>query len=185
MIITMIDKEKIVGFRQRWGITTSDEEEFLKFRDRLLNKISTLERALRARDNLAILDYTPSAEFLHAYANISGLLIYESHEKFRHSFAKALNHSTLSNLLSELQLILWSLLEIRDRKNAVWLAELIISLIRLSPGIENQVLITTDDILIYPAGAKLLDENIIDETLQWLEGYPEVGKHFHESLKIY
>ncbi len=38
-------------------------------------------------------------------------------------------------------------------------------------------------VLFYPAGAKLLDQAVIDPVLDWLKEYPEVAKHFEQALQ--
>ena len=38
---------------------------------------------------------------------------------------------------------------------------------------------------VYPAGAKLLDENLVNQNLEWLQDYPESLKAFEQALSIY
>jgi hypothetical protein len=44
---------------------------------------------------------------------------------------------------------------------------------------------TQDEIIIYPAGADLLDEDLINGNLLWLQEYPESLKALEQSLSIY
>lgn len=57
--------------------------------------------------------------------------------------------------------------------------------IALTPGIEIEIVGDGEDYHIIPAGAKILDRKLVDEVLQWLEGYPLAKVPFEEALRIY
>ncbi len=44
---------------------------------------------------------------------------------------------------------------------------------------------TKDTFIIYPAGVKLLDENVVNEVIDYLNDYPLVQKHFMSALQKY
>ena len=54
-----------------------------------------------------------------------------------------------------------------------------------SPYIGIEVAISGRTVTLYPAGAKILDENVINQDLIWLEGYPEPAKFFQKALDTY
>jgi hypothetical protein len=57
--------------------------------------------------------------------------------------------------------------------------------LKLSPIITIRLVKRKNEVLVYPGGAKLLDEALVNDNLIWLEDYPAVLKHFEEALKIY
>jgi hypothetical protein len=55
----------------------------------------------------------------------------------------------------------------------------------LSPGISIRLVNNGKRATIFPSGAKLLDEGVIDANLIWLTRYPDVLKAFQEALRLY
>jgi hypothetical protein len=55
----------------------------------------------------------------------------------------------------------------------------------LSPRIALHIVRTADSAAVYPGGAKLLDEKLIDGSLAWLEHHPSALKAFHGALAIH
>jgi len=58
-------------------------------------------------------------------------------------------------------------------------------LVGISPSAQIRLSTTQKGVAIYPAGAKLLDEGLVNDNISWLEGYPESLKAFEQSLSIY
>jgi hypothetical protein len=54
-----------------------------------------------------------------------------------------------------------------------------------SPGVPVRLVHQHGKATVYPMGAQLLDEAVIDDNLAWLESYPEAAKPFQAALKIY
>ncbi len=54
-----------------------------------------------------------------------------------------------------------------------------------SPLIHLEVIKQDNHVTIFPAGAKLLDERVVKDTLVWLEKHPKVADHFQNALTIY
>jgi len=93
--------------------------------------------------------------------------------------------ATLDDILEAVQFVLWTM---EDLPNPRYLTELCQSLSKAldaSPGIPVRLVLQNDTATLYPLGAKLLDEAVVDDNLVWLENYPEAAKPFQEALKIY
>jgi hypothetical protein len=55
----------------------------------------------------------------------------------------------------------------------------------LTPTVGIRIVDAAGEITVYPAGAKLLDDRIINDVLVWLEPWPEVESQFRAALTIY
>jgi len=56
---------------------------------------------------------------------------------------------------------------------------------KTAPLINVEVIKRKSGTLLYPAGAKLLDEAVVNEVLLWLENYPASLKPFEQALALY
>jgi hypothetical protein len=54
-----------------------------------------------------------------------------------------------------------------------------------TPSLQLRVSKTKQGIVTYPAGAKLLDDSLINDNLVWLQDYPESLNAFEQALSIY
>ncbi|HET9283948.1 MAG TPA: hypothetical protein VFR24_18525 [Candidatus Angelobacter sp.] len=175
----MINKKKVDNFYQKWGIEIPTQVDFKALQVRVLNCV--------VEDLSSIAGYN---DFKAACGRVMGIPREDMNAvrgdvnfpEFLYTAIKS--QQTVPALMHSLQLLLWSLLESNYRTSAEKLARHLTTILAFSPGVEADILIA-DDITIYPAGAKLLDDKAVKETLEWLSQYPHVGKHFLESLKIY
>ena len=55
----------------------------------------------------------------------------------------------------------------------------------ISPNVTVRVSYNNGVASLVPAGARELDEALINENLEWLDNYPEASKQFDAALKIY
>jgi len=52
-------------------------------------------------------------------------------------------------------------------------------------NINIRVAIYNEKVLLYPKGARLLDDRLVNDNLIWLENYPKVLEHFESALNQY
>ena len=57
--------------------------------------------------------------------------------------------------------------------------------IEFTPQIELEIVKVGNRITLYPAGAKLLDDKVVNQTLGWLEPHPNVLKLYEKALVSY
>jgi hypothetical protein len=175
----MVGKEKIASFRKRWGLGTTDQEEVEKLKNRIVDQINEDIGSI-ARD----------AGFIKSYAQLLGKPRQRVNSALGTwelgAFATGIGAQiSYAELMESAQILIWALWESGHGTQAKQFAANLCHLMELSPGFDANVLISKSEITIYPAGAKLLDESLVEEVLEWLEGYSSVGKHFYEALKIY
>ena len=58
-------------------------------------------------------------------------------------------------------------------------------LLSATPSIQIRLSKTKKGIVVYPAGAKVLDDSLVNDNLIWLQDYPESLKAFEQALSIY
>lgn len=166
----MIDKERIRTFRQRWRIDVSREEDF---------------RSLRARI-VALIDkhLGPLAEFNDLkteYAFLSG----GPNSSLRQLSAVIEAAKNVVEIVHRIQPLLWALFRSGYAGRAASLSNDLRVAFALSPSLDIVLLGREDGFMMYPSGAELLDQQLVEETLDWLAAYPEVEKPFHEALRMY
>jgi hypothetical protein len=186
-------QSRIREFNKRWNVILDETEEFEKFRHRILAVIDNvvgryilqnvgISRAFafalgdKQTPGSAIGDHLFSEELLTSLKgkNLTDNTVYQILS------AK----SDLPSLVQALQTLFW-VLEEKDCPELTKLANAVQIAVDYSPGINLQVARKNNQVLLYPAGAKLLEEKIVNETLMWLADYPNVAKHFEEALRIY
>ena len=177
---TVINRKKVDSFYQKWGIEVPTKVDFETFQIRIL-ECAIDDLSSIARDS----------SFKAAYARIVGVRRAEL-DAMRNGgnipeflYAVIEKSKTVPMLMHSLQLFLWSMLEAGYSQTAAGFARHLATILAVSPGADAEIIIESNDITIYPTGAKLLDDKAVKETIEWLAKYPEVGKHFLESLKIY
>ena len=57
--------------------------------------------------------------------------------------------------------------------------------IKMSPGAPLAMTLTGDTALLYPRGAKFLDEGLVNDNLKWLGAHESAAKHFGKALSFY
>ena len=57
--------------------------------------------------------------------------------------------------------------------------------LKFTPEIELEVVKTGNRVTLYPAGARLLDDKAVNQTLGWLETHPNVLQAFEKALTMY
>lgn len=92
--------------------------------------------------------------------------------------------SNLVQLVTALE-VLFCLLEKHKHPQLIELAEQIREVGKLTPSAGFNVVMCGTSVTLYPLGAELLDEGIVNEVLGWLQRYPNVAKHFENALQTY
>jgi hypothetical protein len=177
----MKEKERITTFWKRWNHEPSDKETFFRFRARV-NEV--------ARDTWDK-NFKYSASLTEAFAFYSGTtyIYHGSDDNYyeRSPLAEMLGKAaTLYPVVEAIQFLLWTLAshpvhvkqlkECCDRLNKV---------LDITPNVPVQVIFNGTEAVLYPTGAELLDEAVIESNLIWLGDYPTVLKPFEDALKIY
>lgn len=173
----MYSGEQLRAFRKHWNHTPNDSKELSRFRTRVQE---VLQDAWAA-------SFQVSDQIRKKFALVSGTpyLPYDKREyAYTDLYETLRGDSTLYETIEAIQFVLWTLqgdrperlTEVCERLNGVFDA---------SPGIPVRLVYQSGKATLYPLGAQLLDEAVIDDNLAWLESYPEAAKPFQSALKIY
>ena len=185
---------KVRNFYKRWNIVYDENKRFTDFKNRAL---STIDDAL---GELFLSDENLEQTFLKLIAKpfskakiqtglsiiSSGMLEIMSRKEIK--FNDSLVYKFLSEenafieFIQYLQLIFWLDLN-SEVKNKLYLGfkeDIELSLLDIQIKI-----IKGDNIIFYPNGAKLLDEKVVNDVLDWLISYPKVLKGFKSALEKY
>jgi len=181
---------KIKNFYKRWNITYDEGRKFIDFKNRALSTIDDVLGELFLSDtNLEqtflklIAKHYPHSKS-GPFQDINKFKEIVSQKKFENSavykvisgennfveFIKFLEVLFLLNLPSEVKDGLYFSL-----KEDIKLSLLDIQIKRIKK----------DNTIFYPKGAKLLDEKIVNDVLDWLVLYPKVQKSFKSALEKY
>ena len=181
---------KIKNFYKRWNIVYDEDKKFMDFKNRALSTIDdTLGELFLSDNNLErrflklIAKHFPQSK-IGGFQNISKTLENINVKEFKNcpiykviseendfvEFIKCLQSLFYLGLDSEIEGELYL-----GFKEDIELSLLDIQIKRIKG----------DNIIFYPKGAKLLDEKVVNDVLDWLISYPEVQKNFKAALEKY
>lgn len=179
--------KKMQEFDKRWNIDINSVNEFEQFKNRLINKIRPL--LTRLSNNNEVVELFHSIHGLRMKVdnvfNINSL--YEEAKEdygLNKYFINSNNLLELTRFLYSLFIVLNSLDLIVENAELFIAVENALNFSR-NPLISISMDINTAEVTIYPSGAKILDDEVVNVALNWLTYYPEVSKIFNQSLKDY
>jgi len=177
-------------FDKQWGLESDESLEFNKFRNRVLKVVDEsvgvyiLSRPEITGEFAFLLGVEyPTTSGIGVDADLDSLLL---GVKFKDNivYKQIAQASSSSRLAKAIQNLFWAL----EKYNCPQIEQLVEGLreaIELSPTVHLRIARRGKTVTLYQGEVKLLDEKVIDETLAWLEAYPNVAKHLEEALRIY
>ena len=190
----MIISCKIKNFQKRWNIVYDEDKRFTDFKNRALSTIDdTLGELFLSDENLEriflklIAKPFSKAKMQTGLSAISGVML-EIMSRKEVKFKDSLVYEFLSEendfveFIKCLQSLFWLGLdsEIEEELYLGFKEDIKLSLLDIQ--IKRM---KGDNIIFYPNGAKLLDEKVINDVLDWLTLYPKVQKSFKFALEKY
>ncbi len=186
----MVNQERCESFYNRWHIQLDDaEREFTRFKHRLVAvlsdqlSVSTLTASAFNDRFCFLLGVQPAHDWnslvdnfdlSSKMANFRKLGIHRSIEE----------SENLTEIAEVLQVLFWALEEVApDLLDSI--VEGVQEALNHSHAIGIVLVYHEGKVSLYPAGARELDQALVEQTLIWLDRYPEVAKHFHTALQIY
>jgi hypothetical protein len=160
---------------KRWNIDYSTDESFEQFKYRMSNYLNGIFLSKSEADDYNFLIGSRIAVSKNQYGHygdvwLSDILI------LKVGFTEYINRlQTLFELYTRLE----------KEAEKEFLCGAVETCLRYSPDIGISLHKGQETVTLYPKGAELLDEGIINKTLSWLETHPEVLKHFDVALKLY
>lgn len=182
----MTDIKRLHAFQRRWNIQWDDATELNKFRNRIIaNTSATFARyqpdLWQVDKRFSFLVGEPSRESALAMLNS---FPYDDEFTTTQIYESVVKAENLTQIAGAIQSLLWAIENASPRV----LDDLLMALreaIEYSPTINLRIAKRGDKATIYRAGAKTLDELVVNDVLEWLQSYPKVAKHFEEALRIY
>jgi len=165
----MKDKERITTFWKRWNHEPSDKEVFSRFRARVIDvAFDTWDSSVRYYSAL-----------IKEFAFYSGTTyIYRDDNTYGTSaLAQLLSKATtVYQVVEAIQFLLWTLSLPGHAKDLEKCCDRLNRVLDISPNVPIQIVFNGKEAVIYPTGAELLDEAVIESNLIWLGDYPTVLK---------
>jgi len=165
---------RVEGFYKRWNIQLDDSDRWNHFRNRVLNlytsDISKQMEKKRATDEFFNLIGIHREE-----KSLSNIDFFAKNPIYDHF----LNTKNIQEFLLCLQAIFWmKICTIEAKKRFLKNIQDVIVI----TGVPLVIKQTNTDILLYPAGVKLFDRNLIEDILDWLSEYPKSYEAFKNAL---
>jgi len=173
----MDTREILLTHYKRWNIEFDAEEAFIKLKNRVIAVIRAYFPRLPNVDMEFAFFYGCEVDVeldTERYNNLSDSYLY----------AVISQSTNIKELATALQCFLTALEQDCYTKLSEFVDAIILA-IKLSPGAGLSPVKHQGLVILYPAGAELLDKGVVNDVLAWLENYPEIAKEFEQALKIY
>jgi hypothetical protein len=178
-------------FNKRWNIVVDEQQEFEQFRNRILaavdhsvGKYLLYMSSISRRYAFILGQRQPPQSMTSSYIDLLDSVKGGRSLKDNNIYRCIANASDFPGLITYIQTLFWVLEESICPIMSKF-ARAIQQAVDYSPAINLRIAQRGKQITLYRAGAKLLDEKAVDETLSWLTDYPKIAKYFEEALHIY
>ena len=182
---------KIKNFYKRWNIVYDEDKRFKDFKNRALSTIDEIlgelflsDKNLEPRFLKLIAKHFPQSKIGGVFQNISKALEYNNVKEFRNSpvYKIILGENNFVEFIKFLQVLFWLDFdsEVKEELYLGFKDDFELSLLDIQ--IKR---IKRDNVIFYPKRAKLLDEKVVNDVLDWLISYPKVLKSFKSALEKY
>ncbi len=185
--------ENIKSFQKRWNVSWDDQTLFVQFKNRLVYLIDKYLLSSNLLDHAAHNQYAYYCGWTAPYAMTSwmfnGVPVQQGESIIVRNIADSQSSVQLAWYLQNLFTVLYEIPETNKPAEAKFMLFAFFhefdDLLAASASIQIRVSKTKKGVTVFPAGAKLLDENLVNDNLVWLQDYPEALKAFEQALSIY
>lgn len=180
-------------FYKRWNLELNYQEEFEKFRNRILVAIDEIvgvfileNPSVSKQFHFALGSSVVPSSATKTLENLVSKysLLVKRNFKDNDIYLQLLTEQNNINFFFALQCLFWALEECKCPVIHN-LGKAIQAIAQYTPTIGLGVAVKDQSVIFYPAGAKLLDDKLVNDNLLWLEQYPKAAKHFEEALKFF
>lgn len=177
-------------FAQRWNVRTDVNAEFKRFKNRILLATDRLiGQCLLTNDDVASkLFYFVGATRPPTSSSGGWSLSLETDTEYlkdNDGYKLLASAKTRLSFIEALQGLFWALEECRRYVERDLLVAEVKSISNDTPGAGVAIAISRRRVLLFPAGARLLDSALVDDVLGWLDGFPQAAKQFSNALRGY
>lgn len=178
---------RIKNFYKRWNIVYDENKKFSGFKncalstiDKYVGEIFLSDKNLEQRFLKIMQKHIPQS-IVGGFQNISKTLEILGKREFKNSpiYKIISGENDFVEFIKCLQALFWLDLgsEIKEELYLGFREDIELSMLEIRIGKTNS------GVIFYPKGAKLLDEKLVNENLDWLSSYPTVSKNFKSALE--
>lgn len=170
---------RISDFRQTWKESINEDDKFNEFKNRCLNSFEkNLGPDFTKFENLDDEFCLIVGHHLENYTPYKINLRLSCRETFTYKFL--FKQTNLRNLLFSIEAI--NMIESLNKNLKEIFIEEVINNLKIT-SIEVFIINNNEHLIFYPKGAKLLDDALIEDNLNWLVSYPKAYQLFANALK--
>jgi hypothetical protein len=176
----MVGRSQVSTFWKSWQPDSPDDKEGF---EKLRNRISVIVK----NDVFGHAWMVPS--FREEFVVLSGAS-FVGQESTGNFWETALRYKicdaeNLLDLMHAVQCLLWAFHSTHQPRDFGKIIERLNNVFELSPSVIAHIVTGPEGPTLYPGGAKLLDDALLADNLEWLAQHPSALKNFREALSIY
>jgi dsDNA-binding SOS-regulon protein len=174
----MVARSQIEVFWKSWGPESPDDkQEFEKLR----NRVCTI-----VKNNVWESLWERYSSFREEFVVLSGASVASQDSNFWRSALhfRICEAEDMLGLMYAVQCLLWALHAI-VRHELPGIAKRLNAAFEMSPNVLAHIALSAEGPTLYPGGAKILDDALIADNLEWLGQHPVALKSFREALSIF
>ncbi|WP_195660624.1 hypothetical protein [Bacteroides nordii] len=171
-------QNRIIDFYKRWNIDLNEKERWHSFRNRVLNSYMKIGRAISYSSEMEN-EFFELIGIHKRPANIFDFNVLENELSKSPTYNYLFDTNDMKGFILGIQAVFW-LKELTKAQKKYFLIGIqeAVSITGVPLGIKQ----TESEIIFYPEGAKLLDEKLINDNLDWLSAHPKSYETFKMSL---
>ena len=163
------------------------DKQFREILDNFLGEEIELKRNLRRSDTFLSTSLGASFSKLQETIQQGQISSTDTNKYFgdTHVYREIKRCKNIEQLATALQALFLVLEDVNKYIPLDKLVKELREVVKLSPNTGFHITLNQKRVILYPPGAKLLDEGVVNDVLEWLEKYPKVAKPFEKALKFY
>ena len=171
-------QNRIIDFYKRWNIDLNEKERWQSFRNRVLNSYMKIGRAISYSSEMEN-EFFELIGIHKRPANIFDFNVLENELSKSPTYNYLFDTNDMKGFILGIQAVFWlkELTKAQKKDFLIGIQEAV-SITGVPLGIKQ----TESEIIFYPEGAKLLDEKLINDNLDWLSAHPKSYETFKMSL---
>lgn len=171
-------QNRIIDFYKRWNIDLNEKERWHSFRNRVLNSYMKIGTAISYSSEMEN-EFFELIGIHKRPANIFDFNVLENELSKSPTYNYLFDTNDMKGFILGIQAVFWlkELTKAQKKDFLIGIQEAV-SITGVPLGIKQ----TESEIIFYPEGAKLLDEKLINDNLDWLSAHPKSYETFKMSL---
>jgi hypothetical protein len=176
-------KEKLIAHYKRWNIEFDEKDSLAHLKYRLGFAVQGADSWLTSKADNVKIEVVKHFNYLAGRPQMSNTGFPTGPSRaFSGIISKA---QTPADVVHALQLIFFTLSHFNAASQIEELHRTTHEALELTPRFGVELVRTDSGITLYPKGANLLDEEVVNQTLAWLEPYPNALRSFEGALQLY